>query len=70
MELGIENHKFLCKILENSLFEVNLRLNFVAYIILSQSDLMLRAVRAPRADSWSPHEDRFGFLVEFYPILM
>ena len=35
-----------------------------------QSDLMLRAVRAPRADSWSPHEDRFGFLVEFYPILM
>ena len=35
-----------------------------------QSDLMLRTVRTPCADSWSTPEDRFGFLVEFYPILI
>ena len=35
-----------------------------------QSDLMLRTVRTPCADSWSTPEDRFEFLVEFYPILI
>ena len=48
--------------------------SILRYILITaacvQSDLMLRTVRTPCADSWSTPEDRFGFLVEFYPILI